>query len=393
MFRTFRILRVPSVLKAVVVDLPKCQVIRRTIYNSKYYCSQNEPALNSLNPSIENYVNRIVDDKEANFPVKPHIRNDLARLWSERCKLLEDIAQLEKELQDYDKEMKSLAEEEKLESRQKIEDLESQILRLIVPSTSSNVQSMYLEVTAGVGGQEAMLFAAELFQMYTGYLEFCGWNYEVVEVDNSEIGGMRHGSISVSGRGSYEVLKLEAGVHRVQRVPKTEKSGRLHTSTVSVAVLAQPSEVEVNINPKDLKIETKRASGAGGQHVNTTDSAVRIVHLPTGIAVECQSERSQIQNRSKAIQKLRAKLYQSEIEKQELDTRTTRKLQVGSSFRSEKIRTYNFPQDRVTDHRIGKTLHNLKGFLEGGDVLNGLVQELIEKKREEDLKSFLSSLD
>ncbi|XP_059480283.1 peptide chain release factor 1-like, mitochondrial [Neocloeon triangulifer] len=398
MLRTVFLLRRPLLLlrKQPVVVTNHSNFIKRTFHLRVCLCAQDSPSVevSHSHPSLHKLVKKIVDGVETNFPVKQNIKNDLAQLWAARIKLVEDLEQLEKELsKETNEEMKMLADEEKSNFYNEIKDIDSQMVDLLLPSSTLSSKSLFLEVTAGVGGQEAMLFAADMVQMYQGFLQHSGWEFDILELDKSDIGGIRHGSISVSGRGAYEVLCLEAGVHRVQRVPKTEKSGRMHTSTVTVAVLAQPSEIEVVISPKDLKIETKRATGAGGQHVNTTDSAVRIVHLPSGVAVECQSERSQIQNRSLAMQKLRAKLYQMQLDTQEADTKSTRKQQVGSSFRSEKIRTYNFPQDRVTDHRIGKTVHNIRGFLEGGEILSELVEELMARKREEDVKSFFNSLD
>ncbi|KAF4518848.1 hypothetical protein B566_EDAN006699 [Ephemera danica] len=260
-------------------------------------------------------------------------------------------------------------------------------------SQDHDPNSLVLEVTAGVGGQEAMLFAAELLDMYQGYIAYRGWEHDRAEIDLSELGGLRHGTLSVNGRDCFTDLRQEGGVHRVQRVPKTEKSGRLHTSTVTVAVLPQPSEVAITLNPKDLKIETKRSSGAGGQHVNTTDSCVRLTYLPTGMVVECQTERSQVQNKAKAMQWLRARLFQQKLETQQADIRGNRKQQVGSSFRSEKIRTYNFPQDRVTDHRVGVTMHNLKGFMtDGGEPLYDLHTQLKILENREQFKLFLNSL-
>ncbi|XP_042527373.1 peptide chain release factor 1-like, mitochondrial isoform X2 [Dipodomys spectabilis] len=221
-----------------------------------------------------------------------------------------------------------------------------------------------------------MLFTSEIFDMYQQYASFKRWHFEILEYFPSEIGGLRHASASIGGSDAYKHMKYEGGVHRVQRVPKTEKQGRVHTSTMTVAILPQPTEINLVINPKDLRIDTKRASGAGGQHVNTTDSAVRILHLPTGIVSECQQERSQLKNRETAMKKLRAKLYSMYLEEEISKRYSARKVQVGTKGRSEKIRTYNFPQNRVTDHRINKSLHDLEGFMQGDCLLDELIQSL-----------------
>ncbi|XP_051869061.1 peptide chain release factor 1-like, mitochondrial isoform X2 [Pristis pectinata] len=236
-----------------------------------------------------------------------------------------------------------------------------------------------------------MLFTAEMFEMYQSYAAYKRWHFEVLEYRHSELGGLRHAAASVSGQGSYRHMKHEGGVHRVQRVPRTEKQGRTHTSTMTVAVLPQPTEIDLTISPKDLRIETKRASGAGGQHVNTTDSAVRILHLPTGVVAECQQERSQLRNRERAMQLLRAKLYRMKLDEETSRRQYARSIQIGTRGRSEKIRTYNFPQDRVTDHRIGKSLYNLKDFMLGGELLDEMVEELKSLADTECLLEFLEN--
>ncbi|XP_029799860.1 peptide chain release factor 1-like, mitochondrial isoform X2 [Suricata suricatta] len=259
---------------------------------------------------------------------------------------------------------------------------------LLQEETDEN--DLILEVTAGVGGQEAMLFTSEMFEMYQRYATFKRWHFETLEYFPSEIGGLRHASASIGGLEAYKHLKFEGGVHRVQRVPKTEKQGRIHTSTMTVAILPQPTEINLVIHPKDLRIDTKRASGAGGQHVNTTDSAVRIVHLPTGVVSECQQERSQLKNREMAMKKLRAKLYSMHLEEETNKRYSARKIQVGTKGRSEKIRTYNFPQNRVTDHRIHKSLHDLETFMQGEDLLDELVQSLKDYADYESLIEIIS---
>ncbi|XP_029376293.1 peptide chain release factor 1-like, mitochondrial isoform X3 [Echeneis naucrates] len=234
-----------------------------------------------------------------------------------------------------------------------------------------------------------MLFTAEVFDMYQGFAQHHGWSFDILEHMTSEIGGLRHASASISGQQSYKRMKFEAGVHRVQRVPKTEKQSRMHTSTMTVAVLPQPTEISFTINPKDLRIDTKRASGAGGQHVNTTDSAVRIVHLPTGVVAECQQERSQLKNREKAMKALRAKLYSMKLEEETSKRYNQRKVQIGDKGRSEKIRTYNFAQDRITDHRIGLTVHDVKSFMLGEDLLDEMNTSLQEFSNQEVLMELL----
>ncbi|KAL7384143.1 hypothetical protein ABVT39_025172 [Epinephelus coioides] len=242
-----------------------------------------------------------------------------------------EMAEMETLLNDEDPALRELAELEREGCLQDIQDLRQKILDLLIPEEEADLSDLVLEVTAGVGGQEAMLFTDEVFDMYQGYAHHRGWSFDILEYTTSEIGGLRHASASVSGPQSYKRMKFEAGVHRVQRVPKTEKQGRMHTSTMTVAVLPQPTEISFTLNPKDLKIETKRASGAGGQHVNTTDSAVRIVHLPTGVVAECQQERSQIKNKEKAMKALRAKLYSMKLEEETSKRYQQRKIQVGHS--------------------------------------------------------------
>ncbi|XP_019719886.1 peptide chain release factor 1-like, mitochondrial [Hippocampus comes] len=288
-----------------------------------------------------------------------------------------------------EEDLREIAEQEKEGYLQNIHDLRQKILDLLITEEEDDLSELVLEVTAGVGGQEAMLFTAELFDMYEGFALHNGWSFDVLEHMNSDIGGLRHASASISGYQSYKRMKFEGGVHRVQRVPKTEKQGRMHTSTMTVAVLPQPTEITFTINPKDLKIETKRASGAGGQHVNTTDSAVRIVHLPTGVVAECQQERSQIKNKEKAMKVLRAKLYSMKVEEETSKRYNQRKVQIGTKGRSEKIRTYNYAQDRITDHRIAMTLHDVKAFLLGEDLLDKMNSSLQEFSNQEELIELL----
>lgn len=302
----------------------------------------------------------------------------------------QELAEMVTLLKDEDPALRELAEMERESCLQDIQELSKKILDLLIPEEEADMSDLVLEVTAGVGGQEAMLFTAEVFEMYQGYAYHHGWSFDILEHTTSDLGGLRHASASISGSQSYKRMKFEAGVHRVQRVPKTEKQGRMHTSTMTVAVLPQPTEISLTINAKDLKIETKRASGAGGQHVNTTDSAVRIVHLPSGVVAECQQERSQIKNKEKALKALRAKLYSMKLEEETSKRYNQRKIQIGTRGRSEKIRTYNLAQDRITDHRIGMTVHNVKGFLLGEDLLEEMNSSLQDFSNQEALLELLS---
>jgi peptide chain release factor 1 len=286
---------------------------------------------------------------------------------------LEGDAAIARELaDDPDSATQAMGEEELAELNPRLLAEELELQRLLVPKDPHDDSNIFLEVRAGTGGDEAAIFAGDLFRMYTRYAESKGWTVEVLSESPGEHGGYKEIISRVIGRGAYSLLKFESGTHRVQRVPATEAQGRIHTSACTVAILPELEEVEaVELNPADLRVDTYRSSGAGGQHVNKTDSAIRITHLPTGIVVECQDERSQHKNRSRAMSLLKAKLLASEREKQQSEQAQSRKLQVGSGDRSERIRTYNFPQGRVTDHRINLTLYKLD------DVMNGNLAELI----------------
>ncbi|XP_037957836.1 peptide chain release factor 1 [Teleopsis dalmanni] len=277
-----------------------------------------------------------------------------------------------------DDDMLSLMKEENEVYSDLLKKAEAQIMIELLNFTDSDTcGSIIFEVNAGAGGQEAMLFANDLYEMYINYLENNGWDYDVLDHVTTDIGGLRNANVIINSREAFNNLRFEAGVHRVQRIPATEKAGRIHTSTVSVTVIPRPDDKEIQISEKDLKIETKRASGAGGQHVNTTDSAVRIVHLPTGLSVESQTERSQLKNREIGLKRLQAILIKRQYESTLATTQATRRAQQGNLNRNEKIRTYNFVQDRVTDHRISNgTTHNLREFLQGGEQLNEFISRI-----------------
>ena len=283
-----------------------------------------------------------------------------------------------------DPEMKELAEIEIEENKGKLPKLEEELKFLLIPKDPDDDKNIICEIRAGAGGEEAALFAGTLFRMYTMYAERKHWKIEILNENETELGGYKEISFMVIGKGAYSRLKFESGVHRVQRVPDTESSGRIHTSTATVAVLPVVEDVEIEINPADIKMEVFRASGAGGQHVNKTSSAVRLIHEPTGIVVECQTERSQFQNRDNAMRMLRTKLYEMEKQKQDNEISSARKSQVGSGDRSEKIRTYNYPQGRITDHRIGMSIYQMENFLNGD--IDEMVDNLIAADRAERLK-------
>ena len=306
-------------------------------------------------------------------------RTDLepaARLWEayhEHAKQLEDARVMLADPSTVG-ELHKLATEEKFELERQQAAIEEQVREFLIPRDPRDEKSLVLEIRAGTGGDEAGLFAGELFRLYVKYAEKKGFKVDTVEASETGIGGYKNIVALIEGKGAYSHFKYEAGVHRVQRVPVTEASGRVHTSTVTVAVMPEVDEVDVQIDPKDLRIDTFCSSGAGGQSVNTTYSAVRITHLPTGVVVSCQDERSQLKNRTKAMRTLRARIVEAEREKQDAEIAQNRKSQVGTGERSEKIRTYNFPQNRVTDHRVGMTLHKLELVMEGD--LDEVVQAL-----------------
>ena len=283
-----------------------------------------------------------------------------------------------------DKDLKELAEDDYYQAKEQLPKIEEELKILLIPKDPDDDKNIICEIRAGAGGEEAALFAGTLFRMYTMYAEKKHWKLEVLNENETGLGGYKEISFMITGKGVYSRLKFESGVHRVQRVPDTESSGRIHTSTATVAVLPVVEDVEIEINPSDIKMEVFRSSGAGGQHINKTSSAVRLIHEPTGIVVECQTERSQFQNRDNAMKMLRTKLYEIEKQKQDSEISNARKSQVGSGDRSEKIRTYNYPQGRITDHRIGMSIYQMENFLNGD--LDEMIDNLIAADRAEKLQ-------
>lgn len=284
-----------------------------------------------------------------------------------------------------DKDFKELVEEELADAKEKIVTSSEELKILLLPKDPNDEKNVIVEIRGGAGGEEAALFAGSLFRMYSMYAESKRWNVEITNANETELGGYKEISFMIEGSGAYSRFKYESGVHRVQRVPDTETQGRIHTSTVTVAVLPEADEVEFELNPADLKIDTFRSSGAGGQHINKTSSAIRVTHLPTGTVVECQDERSQFKNKEKALKVLRARLYDAEKAKADAAVASDRKAQVGTGDRSERIRTYNYPQGRVTDHRIGLTLYKIDSILNGD--IDEIIDSLTTYYRAEALKS------
>ena len=327
-----------------------------------------ELQLELQSPDVTSDTNRFRKLMKEQSELEPLVTTYL-NLKKARQTVADSLEMLESE---NDSEMRELLKEELSDSKAQITELENQLKILLIPKDPNDDKNVIVEIRAGAGGEEAALFAAELYRMYVHYIESRRWKIELVNVDETGLGGMKEVEFMVKGQGAYYVLKYESGVHRVQRVPETESGGRIHTSTASVAVMPEAEEVDVVIDEKDIRIDVMRASGNGGQCVNTTDSAVRLTHFPSGIVVYSQTEKSQLQNRDKAFALLRAKLYDLEQQKAHDAEAAARRSQIGTGDRSEKIRTYNFPQSRVTDHRIGLTLYKLD------KILNGDLQELVD---------------
>ncbi|MFN3472085.1 MAG: peptide chain release factor 1 [Aquificaceae bacterium] len=327
----------------------------------------------------------VVSDRERLTKLGKEIKDleELYNVYKKYKKILSDLQQAKELLKN--EELRDLAKEEVEKLTKELEKVERDIRILLLPRDPRDSKNVILEIRAGVGGEEAALFVADLLHMYQKFAEEKGWKFSMLSANKTGLGGYKEVIALIEGEGAYSKLKFESGVHRVQRVPATEAGGRIHTSTATVAVLPETDETEIQIDPKDLKIETFRASGAGGQYVNTTETAVRITHLPTGITVSCQDERSQFQNRQKALKILYARLKDFFERQKEEELARERRQQVGTGERSEKIRTYNFPQNRVTDHRINLTLYRLQDVLEG--KLDEIIQALIEHDIEEKLKA------
>lgn len=308
------------------------------------------------------------------------------REYKSTCKSIDDDHEMIANLDSGDEELREFLTSELTMLKEKRDQFEKDLPILLLPKDPNDSRSVIMEIRGGVGGEESALFAGDLFRMYSRYAERKGWKVEILDSNATEIGGFKEISFAVDGDGAFSRLKFESGTHRVQRIPVTESGGRIHTSAVTVAVLPEVEDVEVEINPAEIRIDTYRASGAGGQYVNKTESAIRITHIPTGIVVQCQDEKSQRKNKERAMSVLRARLYDLARQKQSDEISTTRKNQIGSGDRSERIRTYNFPQSRVTDHRIGLTLHKLDS------ILNGELDELIDALITDDRSKQLSEV-
>ncbi len=325
----------------------------------------------------------IANTSEWTAYMKEHAEiEEVALKYKEYKKVQQELADAEEMMKD--PEMKELAEEEAREDREKLPKIEEELKLLLIPKDPDDNKNIICEIRAGAGGDEAALFAGTLYRMYSMYAERRHWKLEVLNENETGLGGYKEISFMITGKGVYSRLKFESGVHRVQRVPETEASGRIHTSTATVAVLPVVEDVQININPADIKLEVFRASGAGGQHVNKTSSAVRLIHIPTGIVAECQTERSQTQNREYAMKLLQSRLYEKEKQERDSKLANERKSQVGSGDRSEKIRTYNYPQGRITDHRIGLSIYQMEDFLNGN--LDEMIDNLTAADRAEKLQ-------
>jgi peptide chain release factor 1 len=357
-----------------------------------------------MKESIQNKLHTLIDRHEevAGLLADPDIINDqnqfrelsqeyaqlepVVNCFQEYNGARDDLSAAEEMMKDDDADVREMALEEKKEASEKLDTLEIDLQKLLLPKDPHDESNIFLEIRAGTGGDEAAIFAGDLFRMYSRFAELKRWQVEIINQNQGEHGGYKEIIARIIGQGAYSQLKFESGAHRVQRVPETESQGRVHTSAATVAVLPEVDDVEqIEINPSDLRVDTFRASGAGGQHVNKTDSAVRLTHIPTGTVVECQDERSQHKNKARAMSLLQARIMDTEIEKQQKEQAQTRKSLVGSGDRSERIRTYNYPQGRVTDHRINLTLYKLDEIIQGD--LNQVIEPLINEYQAEQLAS------
>ncbi|MGC8649339.1 MAG: peptide chain release factor 1 [Hydrogenobaculum sp.] len=351
--------------------LPKNFLEKIQDIEQKYAQTEEKLASLDITKDADTYKALSKDLKELSY---------IHELYKDYNKILKDIEDTKELLKD--KDLRELAEKELENLNIKLLQKEKELINVLTPKDANDSKNVILEIRAGAGGEEAALFAADLLRMYQRYAERKGWKFNILEANKTGLGGYKEVIVSIEGKNVYSHLKYESGVHRVQRVPITESGGRIHTSTITVAVLPEADETEVVINPQDLRIETFRASGAGGQYVNTTESAVRITHIPTGISISCQDERSQLQNKLKAMRILYARLKDFYEKQKKEETDKERKEQVGTGERSEKIRTYNFSQNRVTDHRINLTLHKLQDVLDGDldDIISALQAKELEEK-------------
>jgi len=349
--------------------------------------------LEKLNEKYEELSRRLedpniyADPKAAARLFKEHKElTPIVEAYRKRVQAAQDMDEAKQIMSEaHDPELKELAQMQFEEARESMSCLDEELKILLLPTDPNDDKNVIVEIRAGAGGEEAALFGASLYRMYAMYAEMRRWKTEIVNINETELGGIKEISFMIEGSGAWSRFKFEGGVHRVQRVPETETSGRIHTSTATVAVLPEAEDVELEIDPTQLQIDTYRSSGAGGQHVNKTESAIRITHLPTGIVVECQDERSQHKNRDKAMKVLRSKLYELELEKQNSDIAARRRNQVGTGDRSERIRTYNFPQGRVTDHRIGLTLYKIEAIMNGD--LDEIIDSLVTADQAERLRA------